>query len=67
MNGLSYVLLFFLSRSEAARGGSSPKLKGGNLQSERQKYRVSQKKHPAFESLLVPEYISDDILRNLIR
>ena len=30
-------------------------------------YRVSQKKRPAFESLLVPEYISDDILQNLIR
>ena len=30
-------------------------------------YRVSQKKRPAFERLLLPEYISNDILQYLIR
>ena len=29
-------------------------------------YRVSQKKRPAFERLLLPEYISNDILQYLI-
>ena len=30
-------------------------------------YRVSQKKRPAFERLLLPEYISNDILQYLIK
>ena len=30
-------------------------------------YRVSQKKRPTFERLLLPEYISNDILQHLIK
>ena len=30
-------------------------------------YRVSQKKRPAFEKLLLPEYISNDIWQYLIK
>ena len=45
---------------------SEPLFKKYNLLDFDNMYRVSHKKRPAFDSLLLPEYISNDILQYLI-